>query len=151
MVTASMESPLPTLVSGRLPARVAYLTNFISPYVAPLLREIANRVTSLTVLISTPMERDRHWNADWDGLDVRVQKAISLPNWGRHRLGFRLSNYWHLPVDTLWQLASLRPDVIFTSEMGLRSILSTVYARWSGHTAVVIGCGLSEHTEQGVG
>jgi glycosyltransferase involved in cell wall biosynthesis len=143
--------PLPAVPScERLPARVVYLTNFISPHVAPLLRELAERVDSLTILVSTPMEGDRQWRPDWDGLDVRVQQTISLPNFSRHRLGFRLSNYRHLPLDTFRQLRRLRPDVIFSSEMGFRSLLSAAYARAWRRTPLVLGCSLSEHTEQGL-
>jgi glycosyltransferase involved in cell wall biosynthesis/peptidoglycan/xylan/chitin deacetylase (PgdA/CDA1 family) len=137
--------------SGKLPLRVAYLTNFVSPHVAPVLREIASRVEALTVFVSTQMEADRTWHPDWQDLDVRVQRTVTLGNPKRHALGFRLSNYIHFPWDTLLQLAALRPDVIVTSEMGGRTIFSTLYARLLRRTALVHDCSLSEHTEQGVG
>lgn len=136
---------------GKLPLKVVFLTNFVSPHVAPVLREIAGRVESLTTLVSTTMERDRSWNPDWQGLDVRVQRTLTLGNPKRHALGFRLSNYIHFPWDTLLQLATLRPDVVVTSEMGGRTIFSTLYARLFRRTPLVLSCSLSEHTEQGIG
>ena len=46
------------------PLRIALLTNFIPPYRIPVFQEIAGRVASFRVLVSTLMEANRHWAVD---------------------------------------------------------------------------------------
>lgn len=135
---------------GRLALRVALLTNFVPPYRAPLYRALAHRVEAFRVLVSTPMEPNRSWDADWGELDVVTQRSVMLRRTWRHPQGFRDDVYVHLPYDTMKQLSRFRPDVVISSEFGARSLLAMLYGG-ARHTPVVLWATLSDHTEQGRG
>lgn len=150
-VDAALDRPAPDLVGAKLPAHVVMLTNFIPPYRLPLYTELANRVEKLTILLSTPMEPNRNWQASWGSLDVRLQRTWTVRRRWRHAAGFSDTLYVHVPVDTLSQLKALRPDVILSAELGFRSLFSGVYARNIGRIPFVLWLTLSDHTEQGRG
>jgi hypothetical protein len=127
------------------------LTNFIPPYRLPVYAELASRVEKLTILLSTPMEPNRSWQAEWGSLDVRVQRTWTVRRLWRHSAGFSDTLHIHVPVDTLSQLRALRPDVVLSAELGFRSLFSGVYARYLKQTPLVLWLTLSDHTEQGRG
>ncbi|HEV3023762.1 MAG TPA: glycosyltransferase family 4 protein, partial [Pirellulales bacterium] len=137
--------------AAKLPAHVVLLTNFIPPYRLPVYSELADRVEKLTILLSTPMEPNRSWQAEWGSLDVRLQRTCTVRRRWRHTAGFTDTLHIHVPVDTLGQLKRLRPDVIVSAELGSRSLLSTIYARRRPTTPIVLWLTLSDHTEQGRG
>ena len=59
---------------AKLDAHVVLLNNYVRPHHVAAYTELAKRVRALTVLLSVPMEPDRNWQPQWEGLDVRVQK-----------------------------------------------------------------------------
>lgn len=130
---------------------VAFLTNMIPPHMAPVLREVQRRCRRLTVLVSTTMESDRDWQADWDALEVVIQKTFTRTFRVKHRDGFTQEYLTHFSLDTVGQLRRLNPDVVVSGDLGTRSILAAVYARLVGRKTFVLSCGLSEHTERNVG
>lgn len=130
---------------------VVLLTNFIPPYRLPLYTELANRVRKLTILLSTPMEPNRNWQAEWGDLDVRLQRTWTVHRSWRHAAGFSDTLHVHVPLDTLPQLRALRPDVIIAAELGFRSLFSGLYARYWRRTPLLLWLTLSDHTEQGRG
>ncbi|HUG40852.1 MAG TPA: glycosyltransferase family 4 protein [Longimicrobiales bacterium] len=130
-------------------ARVALLTNFVPPYRAPVLRALAARVAALRVLVSTPMEANRDWIPDWQGLDVVAQRSLALPRL-RRPSGFRERLPVHVPLDTRRRLEAFRPDVVVAAELGARSAQSVAWARGADRR-VVIWATLSERTERGRG
>jgi glycosyltransferase involved in cell wall biosynthesis len=137
--------------AAKLPTHVVLLTNFIPPYRLPVYSELADRVEKLTILLSTPMEPNRSWQAQWGSLDVRLQRTWTVRRRWRHAAGFTDTLHVHVPVDTLGQLKALRPDVIISAELGSRSLLSTAYASRGPKTPIVLWLTLSDHTEQGRG
>ena len=108
--------------------RVALLTNFIAPYRLPVFRALALQVGELRVLLSTVMEDNRAWAVDWSGLDVVVQRTITVPRTWRGA-GFRERTQLHIPLDTVRQLERFQPEVIITGEFGARSISAVRYGR----------------------
>lgn len=130
---------------------VAFLTGYIPPYALPVLQEINRRVGRLSVLVSTEMEKNRRWEANWEGLDVRVQKTWTLPSRWRHGIGFCDRKETHVPIDTISQLRRLRPDVVVSEELGFRSLACGLYQRFHRQTPLILVCNLSEHTERGRG
>ncbi len=102
--------------------RVVLLTNFIAPYRLPLYQAIGDRVSEFQVLISTPMEPNRSWQPNWEGLNVTVQKNVTLQRSWRHPHGFSEDIYVHIPYDTLWLLHQKQPDIIISGEMGFRTV-----------------------------
>lgn len=135
--------------SSRLPAHVVVLMNFVPPHRVPILSELARRVERLTLLLSTPMEPNRTWIAEWGDLNVQMQRTFTLRHSWRHSAGFTDDNYVHVPWDTVSRLRSLKPDVIVAGQLGARSILSTCYHMLSRKTRLVFWVGMSEHTERG--
>jgi N-acetylglucosaminyldiphosphoundecaprenol N-acetyl-beta-D-mannosaminyltransferase len=146
-----IDRPLVCQPAAKLPAHVVMLTNFIPPYRLPVYTELAQRVEKLTILLSTPMEPNRQWQAQWGTLDVRVQRTWTARRRWRHSAGFSDTLHVHVPLDTVRQLRALRPDIILSAELGFRSLFSGIYARYFNPTPLVLWLTLSDHTEQGRG
>lgn len=126
---------------------VVLLTNFIPPYRLPVYTELANRVGRLTVLLSTPMEANRQWSADFGPLDVRLQRTLTVRRRWRHAAGFEDTGYVHFPWDTLARLRELKPDVVISAELGYRSCFSAVHTSLRRRVPLVLWGTLSDHTE----
>lgn len=131
--------------------RVILLTNFIPPYRLPLYKAIAARIPELEVLISTPMEPNRSWMPNWEGLNVRVQKTLTLKRDWKHPHGFSEELYVHVPYDTLWLLGQYRPDVVISAEMGLRTVQALLYRKSNPGSRMILWATVSEYSEQGRG
>jgi glycosyltransferase involved in cell wall biosynthesis len=131
--------------------RVALLTNLIPPYHKPVLDRLAQRYGSLRVLLSTPMEANRPWKLEWQGLDVVVQKTWTLAGRWRHPGGFSEPLAVHLPLDTVAQLRRHRPHVVISVEMGMRTLLAAVYRKFNRRSRLIVWAEVSEATEQGRG
>jgi glycosyltransferase involved in cell wall biosynthesis len=134
-----------------MPNRVALLTNFIPPYRLPLYQAIADRVDEFQVFISTPMEANRSWNPNWEGLNVTVQNTLTLNRTWKHPHGFSEDLYVHIPYDTLWQLWQYRPDVIISGEMGMRTVQALLYRYLNRKSRMILWATVSEYSEQGRG
>ncbi len=131
--------------------RVALLMNFIAPYRVTLLEALRDQVGSLRVFISTPMERERAWQADWGSLDVVVQRNVSFRGTYRDMFKFSRPLQIHVPYDTLPQLGGFRPDVVISGELGMRSLQAAVYKLLRPKVGFLIWATLSEHSERGWG
>ncbi len=131
--------------------RVAFLTNVIAPYWKPVFDSLSNRYPALRILLSTRMESNRPWDADWRGLDVVLQKTITINRRWRHPKGFDEPLYVHLPIDTWPQLKRFRPDLVISNEMGFRSLLAAVYSKLHSEVRLVLWADVSESTEHGRG
>jgi len=139
----------------KLPVHVALLTGYIPPYQAEVYRALAACVERLTVLVSTEMESDRAWQADWDGIEVVVQRGFSLRKTWRGRAGgkgraFRETGERHFPTDTIRRLRSIKPDIVVSEELGARSMLAGGYAK-TARCPLILAVNMSVHTEQGRG
>ena len=143
-------SKTPTSIVTAEQMRVALLTNFIPPYRAPVFRALASRVDRLRILLSTRMEPNRPWPAQWDGLDVAIQRTLTFRRTWRHPYGFREPLFVHVPYDTIQALRQFAPDAILSAEIGSRSLQAALFAAiW--RKRLVIWATLSEHTEEGRG
>jgi glycosyltransferase involved in cell wall biosynthesis len=131
--------------------RVALLTNFIPPHRLPLYQAIAQRVSEFQVFISTPMEANRSWQTNWEGLNVTIQKNFTLQRTWRHPQGFSEPLYIHIPYDTLWLLHQYQPDVIISGELGMRSLQAALYRKLHPKTRLVLWATISEYSEKGRG
>lgn len=121
------------------------------PYRLPLYEAIGERVSELVVLVSTDVEENRSWLPVRGRLDVRPQRTLTFRRPWRHPSGFADATYVHLPIDTVAQLRRLRPDVVISAELGIRSLLSALYCGPRGAPPLVLWATLSERTEQGRG
>jgi hypothetical protein len=131
--------------------RVAFLTNIIPPYHKPMLDCLARRYGALRILLSTPMESNRPWKLEWDGLDVVVQKTVTLKGRWRHPSGFKEPLAVHFPVDTLQQLERYRAHVIISGEMGTRTLLALFYRKLRRKSRLIVWAEYAESTEKGRG
>ena len=127
--------------------RVALLQNFVAPYRVPLYERLRDRLTSLKIFVSTPMESDRDWKVEWGTLDVTVQKNVTLRQPVRDPSGFTRVVQVHIPWDTLPRLWRYRPDAVITVELGPRSLQVALYKLLFPSTRLLVWCKLSEHTE----
>ena len=131
--------------------RVALLTNFIPPYRLPLLEELRDRVGELKIFLSTPMESDRHWKVEWGSLDVIVQRSVSWGGRYHDSLGFSRRLQIHFPYDSIPQLGRYAPDVVISSELGMRSAQASLYRTFARDSSLLIWATLSEHSERSWG
>lgn len=132
---------------------VALLTNFIPPYRVPLFQSLTALLPELRVFVSTRMEPNRHWECDWQGIDVRLQRSLALRRRRRHPAGFTEDCFLHFPIDTYKLLRQSHARVVVSGELGFRSVLAAVY-RWSPagrHSKLVLWATVSERTEAGRG
>ena len=134
--------------SDLIDAHVVILNNYLRRHHVVAYKEIARRVRKLTVLLSVDMEPDRQWEAQWDGLDVIVQKSKMFTAKWRHSSGFSEDNFIHFPVDTRKQLKAHTPDVILSYEMGMRTLLCSFYRMFRRDCRLVMVGNMSEHIEK---
>lgn len=97
------------------------------------------------------MERDRPWQCQHDGLSVETQRTLTLRRSSLHPYGFRDELYLHIPYDTFTRLHRLKPDVIISDELGVRSAQALIYRCLHAGSRLIIWATISEHTEQGRG
>jgi len=102
------------------------------------------------VLLSTPMESNRPWALEWEGLDVVVQKTLTLKGRWKHPRGFSETTEVHFPVDTVSQLRKFSPDLVISTEMGLRSVLALLSAKLR-RSSLILWTEVNESTEHGRG
>lgn len=132
-------------------ARLAVLTHYLPPYMARVLQHVSVEIPQLQVLLSIPLEPNRNYAIDWGDIDVRVQKSLMLRRPWKHKAGFQDELFVHVPYDTLGQLRKIRPDIIFSFELGFRSFASALYRMTHRKTRLAICVCVSEHTEHGRG
>jgi glycosyltransferase involved in cell wall biosynthesis len=125
MIESQLENPA-------VEATVVCLLNFFAPNMIAVCQAWSPKVRQLIILLSVKMEGNRAWHAEDGGLDVRVQKTWTRSRTDRHPGGFSDINYVHVPLDTLSQLRRARPDVVVSTELGMRTIQSFLYCSASG-------------------
>lgn len=152
MIAAGCVSePVASTPGEPIRARVVYLSHYITLYNVRVLQTLARAVSDFRVLLSTPIEPNRHFEPDWSGLNVEVQKSKTLERRWKHAAGFEDTLYVHLPLDTKRRLRELKPDVVLSLELGARSFAAARYCARHPETRLVLCTFMSEHTEQGRG
>lgn len=131
--------------------RVALLTNFLPIYRVPLLEHLEESVRELRVFLCVEMEGNRDWPVFWGCLNVIVNRSITIPRKNRNAHGYADQTYTHIPYDTLPLLWRYQPDVIVSSELGIRTLLARLYKVLRPRTKLVIWATLSERTEESRG
>ena len=128
---------------------VVVLINYLRRHHVLAFKEVARQVGKLTILVSTPMEGDRSWLPEWEGLDVIVQKnsTITLSK----SSGYDEKNFIHFPWDTISQLRRLQPDVVLSYEMGMRTLFSGLFRIFNRKIPLIIIGNMSNHIESNRG
>jgi glycosyltransferase involved in cell wall biosynthesis len=131
--------------------KVVFLVNFVAPNLLEVFRELSHRFKSFTVVSSVPMEGNRQWKLEDDGLDVRIQRTWTITRTARHPSGYAEPNYIHIPLDSWSQLRRLKPDVVISLELGARTAFSAVYRLLNPSVTHVAAVLASERSEAGRG
>ncbi|MCC6782673.1 MAG: glycosyltransferase family 4 protein [Planctomycetes bacterium] len=112
--------------------RVAFLTNVISPYRAPVFRSLARTPGwEFRVLVNARTEFDRRWDGACDGVDVVESRTLRFRRAHVSHEPVRVEQVvtTHVPVGLWRDLSRFRPDVVITHELGPRSLLATLWCR----------------------
>src|SRR5512140_3179919 len=133
---------------NRVSQRVALLINYITKHQEATFFEALRWLPNLTFLLSVLIEPQRDYDPELHQLDVRLQKTLTLRRKWRHQSGFADDQYVHFPLDTLGRLRELRPDVIVSYELGMRSVMSAAYRLMHRRSRLVLAVFVSEHTER---
>jgi glycosyltransferase involved in cell wall biosynthesis len=131
--------------------KVALLTNFVPPYRLPLYQAIEKKVKEFKIFLSAETEPNRDWEVEWSQLDVQLQKALKYRKQFRHPNGFVEEAVIYIPYNQLWELKTFKPDVIISSEMGSRTLLSAIYKQLSKNVKLIIWATVSEESEKSRG
>jgi glycosyltransferase involved in cell wall biosynthesis len=134
-----------------VPARVALMTNCVTPYTSPVWQKLSSSLRGLRLLLSTPMETDRHWDRNWDGLDVTLQKSVYARRIRKHAGGFLVTDHLHFPYDSLPLLFRYDPDVVISAQLGFRTLQAVLFRMIRRRSRLVLWVEASEHTEHSVG
>lgn len=111
---------------------------------------VTQQVRDFDILLSIDQEPNRAFGNTWDGLQVDVQKSLMFRRPWKHSAGFTDELFVHIPYDTIRQLRRRNPDIVFSYELGFRSLASSVYCSLYRKPLVLCVC-VSEHSEQGRG
>src|SRR5215470_14004483 len=109
--------------------KVALLTNMLAPYRVSFYRALGDLV-DLTVLVDTLSESNRSWIVDRKQLGFQLieqRNRVHEHTYRRTDLGFSEHASLHLSEKTFSWLRRLRPDVVVSLELGLRSFWSVLY------------------------
>ncbi|MEM7309596.1 MAG: glycosyltransferase family 4 protein [Planctomycetota bacterium] len=129
----------------RRPLRVAFLTNFVSPYRRPVFEDLARTAGwDFRVFVNSESEFDRSWSVDVSRLQVVRSRNWAIRRRLKHEvpLPFTQVVTTHVPIGLYGDLRRFRPDVIVSSELGPRTMVASAYARlnrtplliWSYHS-----------------
>ena len=132
-------------------AHLVFLVNFVAPNLLQVFRDIAKRCGRFTVVCSVPIEGNRQWRPETEGLDVRNQRTWTITRTAHHPSGYREPNYIHVPLDTLGQLRRLKPDAIISLELGARTMFSAAYRTFKREVTHIAAVLASERSEAGRG
>jgi glycosyltransferase involved in cell wall biosynthesis len=136
---------------GSAGLRVAILTNILQPYRVAVFRELEKRCESLQLFVSNPVEEGLRACTGLNGLRVIQQSSWRWHETERHSHGFKQSLDIQFPYDTIAQLRRFRPDVIVSAELGLRTLLASMYRRLARTKRLVVWAAMSEVSEQARG
>jgi glycosyltransferase involved in cell wall biosynthesis len=95
-------------------------------------------------------EPNRAFGNTWDGLRVDIQESWMFRRPWKHSAGFTDELFVHVPYDTVRQLRRRNPDIVFSYELGFRSLASSIYCDLYRKPLVLCVC-VSEHSERGRG
>jgi glycosyltransferase involved in cell wall biosynthesis len=132
--------------------KLAIMTNIIAPAKLPVYSGLAAHFDLLILHGGTESNRD-----SWCGVEKNLPNARVVKAWGWQIRTARKENgkifdqrYLHVTPGYAWHLLRFRPDVIISSEMGVRTLIALAYgALFSRPTWVWWGGTL--HTERKIG
>jgi len=108
--------------------RLAFLTNIVSPYRAPVFNRLA-QTFDLRVFADAKSEFDRNWKVETSALKVSHPMCLSIRRRVRATapVAFEQTITLHLPIGLLFSLVKARPETVISHELGLRSAIAALY------------------------
>ena len=128
---------------------VLMLVNSIPPYRIPLFNWIGKNVSTLIVIYDKLIESDRKWQIVLEDIGFRAQEsqAISFTRKGRSDAGSDI----HFPLNLYWKIRSAKPNLILTTELGMRTLIAVIYKILHPEVQLTLWLTLSERTERNYG
>ena len=138
----------PVTVSPRLlPLRVAFVTHALSPHRLALMECVAASLADFRVFLSEAEDKLHKFPPQRGSLNVTLQRSLNWQHRFRNVHGYSDVSYVHMPFDTYGQLRRYQPDVVISTELGIRSVLAALYRRYHPNVRLVLWATLSERTE----
>ncbi len=131
--------------------RVALLTNMPAPYRLPFFKELG-RYCDLLVVFDDHTEPNRQWVLTESGLGIQhtFAKGFHVPyRRKRYDVGTEEERYLQFRYDILPKLYALKPRIVVSSEMGLRTLQAAAYCK-ATNTPLIIWWEGTRHTERWV-
>ena len=109
--------------------KLAIAVNTIAPYRLPIYAALGEHYE--TLLLHGGSEANRSWELKIPGhlqarkvwtWQIRLKKQTGVA-------GVTDTRHFHVNLGLIWELPRFRPDVIISNELGLRTLISMVYAR----------------------
>ena len=113
--------------------RVAFLTNVVSPYRAPMFKALAATPDwELRVIVNARSEFDRRWDGACTGVDVVESRTLRFRRKHVSHEPVRVEQVvtTHLPIGLWRDLSRFAPQVVVTHELGPRSLLASAWCRF---------------------
>ena len=107
-------------VSDRL--RVAFLTNIVSPYRAPVFKRLASTPKwDFKLFVDAEKEFDRKWDVSNEGFDCVKTKTWSIRRIVRSTIPIRFNQEitLHIPYGLIRDLYRFKPEVLISHELSL--------------------------------
>ena len=142
-----MSLPVSDIVR-KLPIRVAVVTHALSPHRLALMECVAASVDDLRVFLSQADDKLHKFPFEGGSLAVTIQKSLNWEHQFQNVHGYRDISHVHVPYDTYQQLMRYKPDVVISTELGMRSLLSALYCSRRRSAKLVLWATLSERTEE---
>ncbi len=138
----------PDTASSRvLPLRVAFVTNALSPHRLALMECVAKGLKDFRVFLSEAEDKLHKFPLQHGTLRVTLQRSLNWQHKFRNVHGYSDISHVHVPFDTYWQLKKYCPDVVVSTELGMRSVLAAIYRRPRKNVRLVLWATLSDRTE----
>jgi glycosyltransferase involved in cell wall biosynthesis len=132
--------------------RVALVTNMVAPYRVSFYNELSSRC-DLIVITDAASEFNRSWKLDQTqfkfALFVLNSFSIVLPR-KRKDLGYKEHRQLHFAEKLIPALWGIRPDVVVSNELGLRSFWCMLYCKFRS-CPWILASEATNHTEGWVG
>jgi glycosyltransferase involved in cell wall biosynthesis len=125
---------------------LAIAKNMLPPNEHDLFEHLVNKGWDITLLLSTEKEPDiKYQRQDYTKYSFKVKKSKNvLVNLKRFKIK---TGYLHIQYGLWNDLSELNPDIILSSQMGIRTVIAICYG-FMRKTPVVIWMGVSAFTER---
>ncbi len=109
--------------------RLAFLNNLITPYRVPLYKGLAGSFLVHLLLSGEESNRDtwRDLEKNLSNINIRNVWGCTLQFFERRQGQAFDPRYLHINPGYCWELIKLQPDILISTEMGLRSLIALLY------------------------